>query len=653
MNGRRAGVLGLAGVVALGIGVFSALPHRSPTSLGATPPIVQGKDPSRPVQAPRKPAALLGGQAGYGAAAHAAPAVAAPLAPLAPVRVWQVGGTSPTARVIAPGAWLNAGALTISVRLTSPAGAAFLQPQVELRRVGRSFIGRPTVSGAPVVARGAAVSGAVHIDGLRDGVAYTWRLRVHDPRGPNSAWVGPRGVAVRIHLGHPSAPTLTLVPPKGPDSWIGTRRVAVRWSAPADASGISGYSYILSRSARARPPLQWRTARPGTVLRAPADGQWYVAVRALDNARTWGPAARLSVGIDGAPPRVRILSIPKSAVNPSRAHPLLRLGLTAWSRVTVSVADARGRVVRTILTSLHRPGYRLSINWDGRDSRGTLVPNGRYALRIAAVSRAGLSWGARRSLMVEGAPPAFVGYGLAQTGTYNLYNNTLDGPEAITATLDAPARLRIVATHDGHVMRIWELGAVKAGQVATANWDGLAAHDAPMPGGVYTFSATAVDDAGNRTQAALGWVVLDRRRIVVSLKQQRLWAMDGNHVLFTSLVTSGGPALPTPTGDFQIIDRESPFTMHSPYPTTSPFWYADSPTNFALLFQINGYFIHDAPWRSAYGPGSNTVDGIPGSNTTGTHGCVNVPYYPMAALFNWAAMYTPVHVRDDFTPHQA
>ena len=183
----------------------------------------------------------------------------------------------------------------------------------------------------------------------------------------------------------------------------------------------------------------------------------------------------------------------------------------------------------------------------------------------------------------------------------------------------------------------------------TAAWDGSTAARSQAPSGLYTFRAVAVDAAGNRTTAQLGSVVLDHRRIVVSLDAQQLWALDGNRVLLTTLVTTGGPELPTPTGDFQVIDRESPFTFVSPYPQGSPYWYPPSPANFVLLFQVNGYFVHDAPWRTFYGPGSNTVDGTPGTNTTGTHGCVNVPYQPMVWLFNWATMGTPVQVRQDFT----
>jgi lipoprotein-anchoring transpeptidase ErfK/SrfK len=56
-----------------------------------------------------------------------------------------------------------------------------------------------------------------------------------------------------------------------------------------------------------------------------------------------------------------------------------------------------------------------------------------------------------------------------------------------------------------------------------------------------------------------------------------------------------------------------------------------------MEFIGGGYFIHDAPWRSWYGPGANLYNG--------THGCVNVPYGPMATLWSWAPIGTTVVVQ--------
>lgn len=125
--------------------------------------------------------------------------------------------------------------------------------------------------------------------------------------------------------------------------------------------------------------------------------------------------------------------------------------------------------------------------------------------------------------------------------------------------------------------------------------------------------------------------------IVISLSRQVLTAYQDGSVVLTSFVATGRPALPTPPGVYHIFARYAPYKMISPWAYGSPYWYPPSWTNFAMEFIGGGYFIHDAPWRSWYGPGSNLYNG--------THGCVNVPYGPMATLWSWAPIGTTVVVQ--------
>ncbi len=125
--------------------------------------------------------------------------------------------------------------------------------------------------------------------------------------------------------------------------------------------------------------------------------------------------------------------------------------------------------------------------------------------------------------------------------------------------------------------------------------------------------------------------------IVVSLSRQVLTAYQDGRAVMTTFVATGRPALPTPPGVYQIFARYAPYQMISPWPRSSPYWYPNSWTNWAMEFAGGGYFIHDAPWRSWYGPGSNIYNG--------THGCVNVPYGNMSFLWGWSSIGTTVVVQ--------
>jgi lipoprotein-anchoring transpeptidase ErfK/SrfK len=201
---------------------------------------------------------------------------------------------------------------------------------------------------------------------------------------------------------------------------------------------------------------------------------------------------------------------------------------------------------------------------------------------------------------------------------------------------------------------------LRASRVATLEWSGKDKHGKPYPAGYYFFSASAIDRAFNVTKVNLGGIdytpeqphlaatgqvlyASDGRRIFVSLSRQTLYAYDGTKLVLQTFVTTGNPNLPTPPGHFAVIGKYHPYEFVSPWPLGSPYWYPPSWSQFALLFKEGGYFLHDAPWRGAFGPGTNGA-GQPGTNYGGTHGCVNIPSTPMVFLFGWAQLGTPVDV---------
>ena len=217
--------------------------------------------------------------------------------------------------------------------------------------------------------------------------------------------------------------------------------------------------------------------------------------------------------------------------------------------------------------------------------------------------------------------------------------------EQVSFTLSVPAHVRVRIAPTGQLtnVRTIDLGLQPAGTVQLT-WDGRDNAQRLVPEGPYTYTFTATDDQGEQRSESYGMLGITYRRIVVSLSKERLWAYDGSQEVLTTLVTTGNAALPTPLGQFPILARYSPFTMVSPWPPSSPYHYDPTRVTYALLFDDRGYDVHDAPWRSNFGPGSNATSGTPGQASTGTHGCVNVPYPVMQQLFEWATIGTVVDV---------
>ena len=170
-----------------------------------------------------------------------------------------------------------------------------------------------------------------------------------------------------------------------------------------------------------------------------------------------------------------------------------------------AIRDASGVVVREYFWS----GAAGSIDWDGRDAAGNVVPDGRYFYEITSTDRAGnTAVGAVSGITVDTRQPRlFVtsstsafspnGDGIRDEVSFDLYANLLDGATGWRLTIRA---------EDGLVVREWS-GTEVAASLAIP-WDGRDGRGRVREG---VFSAEyAVDyEKGNRPTAVTGSVRVD------------------------------------------------------------------------------------------------------------------------------------------------
>lgn len=134
--------------------------------------------------------------------------------------------------------------------------------------------------------------------------------------------------------------------------------------------------------------------------------------------------------------------------------------------------------------------------------------------------------------------------------------------------------------------------------------------------------------------------------VLVSLAQQWLWAYQDGHLILESPVTTGMPGLTTPTGTFNIQMKESNVTFYSPWPIGSPYYYTPEFIPYAMLFRGGGFYLHTALWRHQFGPGTEYPHtDADGTQETGSHGCVNMPYTASKYLYLWIHVGTMVIIR--------
>jgi hypothetical protein len=195
------------------------------------------------------------------------------------------------------------------------------------------------------------------------------------------------------------------------------------------------------------------------------------------------------------------------------------------------------------------------------------------------------------------------------------------------------------------LVRMLDAGQAAAGKQATVSWDGRNYRGLFAQPGLYTMVISATDTLGNVGYGYYTDIAVNYKRIVVHLSTQSMQVFDGNTLLRTTLVTTGNQHLPTPGGVWHIGAKYHPYRFLSPWKKGSPFWYPTTSVSYALGFHSGGYFIHDATWRSVFGPGTNSSPGLPGSGVyAGSHGCIELPLDVGTWLYGWASYGTVVDV---------
>lgn len=161
------------------------------------------------------------------------------------------------------------------------------------------------------------------------------------------------------------------------------------------------------------------------------------------------------------------------------------------TRVSVSVIDGDGDLVRTLARNRRVPTRRVSLTWSGRDSRERLAPDGTYRLRldlgariVVPPNRIVLDTRAPRTRIDRVSRSVFSPDGDARFDTVQVHYT-------------ANERVRAVLYVDG---RRFERKKLRD-QGGTFRWNGRLG-GRTVPDGTYALSVVARDDAGNLSAPA-------------------------------------------------------------------------------------------------------------------------------------------------------
>jgi lipoprotein-anchoring transpeptidase ErfK/SrfK len=138
-----------------------------------------------------------------------------------------------------------------------------------------------------------------------------------------------------------------------------------------------------------------------------------------------------------------------------------------------------------------------------------------------------------------------------------------------------------------------------------------------------------------------------QRVVVISLGEQALRVYRRGQLIKAFQVTTGRPQRPSLPGAWSVESKQAPTIFKSDEPPGSPYWYPDTPINYAMLYHSGGYFLHDSWWRENYGFGTQFPHMDSGGDSfsfDGSHGCVNISTPNAAWLYNFVNVSTRVVV---------
>jgi lipoprotein-anchoring transpeptidase ErfK/SrfK len=128
------------------------------------------------------------------------------------------------------------------------------------------------------------------------------------------------------------------------------------------------------------------------------------------------------------------------------------------------------------------------------------------------------------------------------------------------------------------------------------------------------------------SQAQVLGETTDDRWIEVDLSDQKLYAHEGNRIVYQFLVSSGKPWTPTKTGEFRVWVKMRYSKMSGGSKENGTYYYL--PNVPFIQYYHRDYGLHGAYWHNNFGH-------------TMSHGCVNLAIPDAEKLFYWTSPVVP------------
>lgn len=181
--------------------------------------------------------------------------------------------------------------------------------------------------------------------------------------------------------------------------------------------------------------------------------------------------------------------------------------LTRAMNVTVSILDNSGNPVKVVLDNVAQNAGQQNVSWDGRNTGGSIVPQGSYKIKVDAVDPSNVNEAPRRRIKA-----LEIGVSIPEI------TNVSDSPDPVDSQGARTSTINYTLSEDAHVTvliynssntRVRNLAdsSVTAGQ-STAVWDCKDDTGTNVPDGTYTYYINAVNAFGGTANQVSGTITI-------------------------------------------------------------------------------------------------------------------------------------------------
>ncbi len=230
---------------------------------------------------------------------------------------------------------------------------------------------------ASIVQSDSTTDTTLTVSGLADGTLYYWRVEGDSAhvRGPwSSAW------SFSTYIPLPAAPQIVSASPTYPDrsdyTSLRWRRTQFADTYQIELSQNSDFGYVFFTTATADTVDTVSVSSQGVTF------YWRVKALNVTGSSDWSDSSFV-VGTADVPglKRPAEYALSQNYPNPFNPTTTITYAVKQSSRVELNIYNSLGELIRTLVNDFNSPGA-YSVQWDGRDGSGKVVPSGSYFYRI-------------------------------------------------------------------------------------------------------------------------------------------------------------------------------------------------------------------------------------------------------------------------------